>query len=289
MDEPQAGGAPVTAAATAHIEAAYAAAWLRREEEDRIRSSIGLRVALTVFGVLGVLGVLAWVWFWAFFNLDGPDPLDTGGAALYLDIAEAWAVGSVALGVCRAYVPRWVGVGGSPAAWLVGGDLGLVTALLWPLQAFVGALLYTFTARHRSRPRRVVAALIGAAVLFGGGVWGVTAYAAEQPWQPAQAADASYLGVWKAPGGATLDIRPHGVFVASGFSTGFWPLQLDDAQGSWSLSQASGLQNLTLTPDPPDGDAEDDASLDIYGQFSPSTLCLDLGPPGDTCDLALHR
>lgn len=272
---------------------AYVEAMLRGEAEDRIRSATVLRVLFTVIGIVGALGLLALVGFWSLFNLDSPDLWDTGGYALYLDITVAWAVGSVVLGICRAYMPRWVGVGGSPVAWLVGGDLGLLTALFWPLQAFVGALLYALSARRSSRVRRVAAALTGAAVLFSGGMWGVTAYAAEQPWQPTSATGAPYLGIWKTSDGATLDVRPGGVFLAAGFTEqgdeGYWPAQLDNAQGSWTLSKTSGFQRLALTPDPSDGDAEHDAFLDVYGYFSPSTLCLDLGPPEDDCDLVLHR
>jgi hypothetical protein len=286
LDEVNAGGSDATATDKPGSNAGGST-----QELARPWGSNALRVVLAALGGLGIFCILAWAAFWAVFDLNGPDPRDTSGFELYLDVAQAWAVGVGLLGICRVYGRRWT-IGGSPVAWLFWCDLGLLFAALWPVQALIGAVLYARRARRRSRRLRALAALAGVGVLFGGGAWAVTAYAAEQPWLPAHVTTSPFLGTWKGPDGATLVIRQGGVFLATGFAQngvdGYWPQQLI-GRGSWTLSHESGSQTLTLTPVPPDGDVEHNATLDIYGRFSPSTLCLALPGPYDPCVLALHR
>jgi hypothetical protein len=262
-----------------------------QQEVRRVWNSRGLQAVLAGLGGLGVLCILAWAAFWAVFDLNGPDPRDSGGFEMYLDVAQVWAVGIVVLGTCRAYGRRWSGIG-TPTTWLFWCDLGLLLAALWPIQALIGAILYARYARRRRWWLRGVAALAGGALMLGGGAWAFTGYEAEQPWRPAPDTDVSFLGTWKTADGATIEIRPGGVFLAAGFTQsgpdGWWPSQLANTRGSWTLSHEDGYLTLTLRPVPPDGDAEHNATLDIYGRFAPSTLCLDDGFY-DPCDLGLHR
>ncbi|MER5638734.1 hypothetical protein ABT095_17440 [Kitasatospora sp. NPDC002227] len=236
-------------------------------------------MSVTLLGalVVGVAGSLRVV-----LSLDGQPPADIAGLGLYLDVSVLWAAGSVLAVAARHASARRM------AGWVV----AMLLALLWPVQA---ALFAGLAARRAIGWRRVSTAVAGALLLVGGLGWGVTAYAAEQPWTGRS--DTELLGTWQAGQGRTLDLHADHTFTAHGLTgytpdtntVGWWPFWHPDTTGTWELTAGqlvavphqSGLRYGT--------DADAALSLSPRGWFSPASLCLSPADPLQYCVAALHR
>ncbi|MER5638733.1 hypothetical protein ABT095_17435 [Kitasatospora sp. NPDC002227] len=232
-----------------------------------MRYVVGLAKALLwLVALLGVLAVGAWQLLKLLFDANGPDLTDTAGLGLYWDVAKLWAVGC---GFAVLVRPRSL-------QWMAGWVLAMLTAFLWPVQA---ALFAGLAAWRSVGWRRVSTAVAGALLLAGGLGWGVTGYAAEQPWTGRS--DAALIGHWRSNHGGTLELRADHTFTASvqdpDHDWASWP---GPTSGHWALG---GRSSLDLIPDT--GYATE---LDLYGSASPATLCKYMEAVSP-CYSALHR
>lgn len=261
-----------------------------------------LRAVLAALGVLGILGV--WVLvalvalFFAVFDwpAPGPGPEQWGffGLDHYLELSAAWAIGVGILGLARGYGRRPDGRRRS-VRWLAWCDLGLLLAILWPVQAAVAGTVFAVRARSRAGWLRAGVALAGAGVLLAGTAWGVTGYQAAQQWTPARARSAALVGTWTSSDGGQLVLRANGEFTATNLPNRD-PLPLANATGIWVLAQNGGpYPTLTLHPSGASGASSasgapggSSVDLDVFGGSSPSTLCASVDHR-QPCGVTLHR
>ncbi|MFI8458119.1 hypothetical protein [Kitasatospora sp. NPDC085464] len=261
------------------------AAWARagqRTARFLLTAFAGAGIALLLLG----LG-LAWLVDWS-----GPNPTDTGGFGHYLLVSALWAVGAGVAGLVGAQLRPSRGEG-SDLAWLAWCDLGLVLALLWPLQVLAVAAVVGFAAvtgvraGGRARWLRGCGALAGACLSVAGAVWGVTGYEAEQPWTSGDPAGRAVVGTWSGPNGETLALAADGTFRATAATTATAArYSLTEpwyqGEGRWKLTDMVGPgRTLTLTF------ASGTDDLVVYGALTPSTLCRPYAE--EWCDAALHR
>jgi hypothetical protein len=240
-----------------------------------VTTSIGVRAAhdillfaCRVFACLGIAGVLLWCAGRALFDLSGPQPGDAAGLHLYVDVALAWAVG--------AAVTALVGSAARPGrgkaealTWAVCSDLGMLLAVLWPLQALIITVLFAVRAGGRARWQRVGAALAGAALLVAGATWGLACHLAEQPWAPRDPADRALVGTWTGIDGRVLELQPDGRYRTNFIGEDpnrIWetrpPVYLS---GRWTRTGTSGQeQSIVLNGS---------TTMEVFGASSPSMLC----------------
>ncbi|MER7582116.1 hypothetical protein [Kitasatospora sp. NPDC097691] len=250
------------------------------------------RFLLTAFAVAGIAVVVAAVALSALVDWSGPNPTDTGDFGPYLRFSALWAVGAGVVGLVGAEVRRSRSEE-SGLAWLAWCDLGLLLALLWPLQALAIAAVATFgavagsRAGGRARWLRGCAAPAAVCLAVAGAAWGVTGYEAEQPWTSADPADRAVVGTWSGPNGETLTLAADGGFRVTAATTAteardslaspWYP-----GEGRWRLTDMVGPgQTLTLTF------ASGTDNLVVYGALTPSTLCRPFAE--EWCSAALHR
>ncbi|MFD8749557.1 hypothetical protein ACFV0O_01020 [Kitasatospora sp. NPDC059577] len=252
----------------------------RTDETDETAALASLRFLLTAFAAVGVSVIVLGALLWALLSWNGPDPTDTDGFGRYLQVAAVWAAGAGIVGLCGAQVRRDVGER-SGTAWLAWCDLGMVLALLWPLQVVAVAVLFVVRTAGRARWLRGCAASAGVCLAAVGSAWGVTGYAAEQPWTSDGPADRAVVGTWNGPAGETLVLRADGGFRSTaGAGAGYdW----STGEGRWRLTDMLD-PGATLTLDFAAGGSDE---LVVYGALSPSTLCQPLAE--EWCRTSLHR
>ena len=236
-----------------------------------------LMVVITVLlvGVALLLAALTEAFPWE-------DPADTGYYRLYLYASNWWAILAGISGLAHVGVRRrdrrW-----ARSVWILAVcDLGMLLAVLWPLQLLFGGVVFAVRGRPwRGRPWwHGAAALAGTGAAVAGTLWGYTGYEADQPWRGAPS-NLVFTGIWRSGDGGTLRLDRDGRFTTheadpNGVAPGDWPEKLTNAEGTWAVSVGSegGLQ-IDLIPAGEGLDDADRVHMWFAGARVPSSLIAD--------------
>jgi len=240
-----------------------------------LRPACWLMVVFTVLltGVALLLAVATEFLLWV------QDPADTGHYGLYLHTSNWWAVVLGLSGILCVWLRRRERRWGRSVWILIACDLGMLLAVLWPVQLLLGGV--AFAARGVPwRGRRWwhgAVALAGAGAAVAGSLWGYTGYEADQPWRGTPT-NLVFTGIWRSGDGGTLRLDRDGRFTTHGadpmgVAVGDWPDRLTNAEGTWAVGiGAEGNLLIDLTPTGDGLDGADPVHLWLAGARVPSSL-----------------
>jgi len=211
----------------------------------------------------------------------------------YLLSAAVWGAGTAVAAVVLATRGRPGRRGALGGVLLC--DLGVLLAVLWPVQVAFLAVRYAARARRRRPWQRLGAVAVGLLLMTGGCQWGSTADGGRELNTPRQVTAAELQGPWRnVTGRGTLELGTDGRFTAHQVpGTAEWgrttPARVD-AVGTWSLGTSFGNPVVVLTNSRPESSPGVASQTRLYvSAFGTSPALCASQDPDSACDRGFHR
>ncbi|WP_145911267.1 hypothetical protein [Kitasatospora viridis] len=265
---------------------------MARQQSGLPRRQSGWRwAAIAGLSVVTFLGLLVATLI-GVANAFGPGPFpEQYPYSHYLVASALWGMTVVPGGILLALRHRrWRSEALLPV--LLGADLALLLAILWPVEALLLAVGLALRAR-RAR-QRVGAIAVGALLLVAGGWWGLDAYARQHVRDPGPVVAGQLTGTWHEAGGpGALELRADGNFTLRHATPGLDPSlptgTATDEAGTWMM-QDGDVPSVLLTPARGrPAELSDLFAFDVQLIGPAQVLCLQTDPDEGRCPSGLHR